>query len=69
MEIFQKTYLMAAQTDNYRYSTGNLVRTVGFDKELNRSFNHRPIVSSTLTFKDRILNYVRRTGQPSVGSF
>ena len=53
---------MAAQTDNYRYSTGNLVRTVGFDKELNRSFDHRPIVSSTLTFKDRILNYVRRTG-------
>ena len=41
----------------------------GFDKELNRSFNHRPIVSSTLAFKDRILNYVRRTGQPSVGSF
>ena len=66
---FSKTFLMAAQTDNYRYSTRNLDGTVGFDKTLNGSFNHRHIVSPTLTFKDRIPSDVRRTGQPSVGSF
>ena len=60
---------MAAQNDSYRFSTRNLVRTEGFDKKLNRSFNHRHIVSSTVTFMDRIPNDVRRTGQPSVGSF
>ena len=59
---------MAAQNDSYRFSTRNSVRTEGFDKKLNRSFNHRHIVSSTVTFKDRIPNDVRRTGQPSVGS-
>ena len=47
-----------------------ICQTEGFDKKkLNRTLNNRHIVSSTLTFMNRIPNDVRRTGQPSVGSF
>ena len=67
--MFPKKVFVAAQNDSYRYSTRNLVRTEGFDKKLNRSFNHRLIVSSIVTFMDRIPNVVRRTRLPSVGSF
>ena len=57
---------MAAQNDNHRYSKRNLVRTESFDKNLNRGVNRRHIVSSTLTFRDRIPNDVRCTGKPSL---
>ena len=50
---------MAAPNDNYRYSKRNLVG-------VNRSFNHRPMVSLSLTSMFRILNDVSRTEQPSV---
>ena len=57
---------MAAQNDNHRYSKRNLVRTESFDENLNRGVNHRHIVSSSLTFRDRIPNDVRCTGKPSL---
>ena len=60
---------MAAPNDNYRYSERNLVRTEGFDQKLNRSLNHRPMVSPSLTSMLRIPHDVSRTEQPSVGSF
>ena len=61
-ETFSSKFLMAAQNDNHRYSKRNLVRTESFDKNLNRGVNRRHIVSSTLTFRDRIPNDVRCTG-------
>ena len=54
---------MAAPNDNYRYSERNLVQI------LNRSLNHRPMVSPSLTSMLGIPNDVSRTEQPSVGSF
>ena len=60
---------MAAPNDNYRYSERNLVRTEGFDQKLNRSLNHRPMVSSSLISMLRIPNDVSRTEQLSLGSF
>ena len=38
-------------------------------KKLNRSLNLRPIVRPTLASMDKNPNDVRRTEQPSVGSF